>query len=83
VLPGVTIGDGAIVGANSAVTKDVPSYTIVGGNPAAMIRPRFEPAVIVALEKLAWWDRDIDWITAHIPELTRATPTAAEFEALM
>jgi len=83
VLPGVTIGDGAIVGANSVVTKDVAPYTIVGGNPAAMIRPRFEPAVITALEKLAWWDRDIGWITAHIPVLTRETPTAEKIEALM
>jgi len=83
VLPGVTIGDGAIVGANSVVTKDVAPYTIVGGNPAATIRPRFEPTVIAALEKLAWWDRDIDWITAHIPALTRETPTAEEIEALM
>lgn len=65
------------------MTKDVAPYTIVGGNPAAMIRPRFEPAVITALEKLAWWDRDIGWITAHIPALTRETPTAEKIEALM
>ncbi|WP_407887025.1 Vat family streptogramin A O-acetyltransferase [Levilactobacillus sp. N40-8-2] len=83
VLPGITIGDGAIVGANSVVTKDVAPYTIIGGNPATLIRPRFESAVIAALEKLAWWDRDIAWITTHIPALTRATPTVAAIAALM
>ena len=49
VLPGVKIGDGAIIGANSVVTKDVAPYTIVGGNPIQLIGPRFEPEVIQAL----------------------------------
>src|SRR5699024_11496460 len=63
VLPGVKIGDGAIIGANSVVTKDVAPYTIVGGNPIQLIGPRFEPEVIQALENLAWWNKDIEWIT--------------------
>jgi len=83
VLPGITIGDGAIIGANSTVTKDVAPYTIVGGNPAQVIRPRFAPDVIQALEKLAWWQRDLDWITTHIPRLTQTTPTVSMIEQLM
>jgi len=75
VLPGVKIGNGAIIGANSVVTKDVAPYTIVGGNPIQLIRPRFKPEVIQALEKSAWWNRDIEWITVNVPKLTQTTPT--------
>jgi len=70
VLPGVTIGDGAIIGANSLITKDVPAYSIVGGNPAKVIKFRFPDEIINELEKLQWWNKDIDWITEHIKALT-------------
>jgi len=56
VLSGVQIGDGAIIGARSVITKDVPPYAIVGGNPAKLIRYRFEEEDRKFLEKLKWWD---------------------------
>jgi phosphonate metabolism protein (transferase hexapeptide repeat family) len=56
VLPGVSIGSGAAVGAGSIVTKDVPPFTIVVGNPARVLRLRFSEAVIVSLLAIAWWD---------------------------
>ena len=80
VLPGVTIGDGAVVAAYSVVTKDVPPYAIVGGNPARVIRYRFEPEQIAALQELAWWRfapwqisgtpfANIDYAIAHLREV--------------
>jgi phosphonate metabolism protein (transferase hexapeptide repeat family) len=56
VLPGVKLGNGAAVGAGTVVTKDVPHFAIVVGNPGRVLRYRFEPAIIAALERIAWWD---------------------------
>ena len=56
------IGDGAVIASNSVVVKNVPPYAIVGGNPAKIIKYRFEPHVIEALLKIKWWDWDIDKI---------------------
>lgn len=56
ILQGVTIGHGAVVGAGSVVTKDVPPYAIIGGVPAKVIRYRFEPDVIARLLEARWWD---------------------------
>lgn len=64
ILPGVTIGDGVIIGANSVVTKDVAPYTVVASNPARVISRRFSEPIIAALVELAWWD----WPQAMIEE---------------
>ena len=56
VLPGRHIDDGAVIAAGAVVTKDVPPYMIVAGNPARVIRPRFSAAVAARLRALAWWD---------------------------
>lgn len=70
ILPGVHIGDGAIVGANSVVGSDVAPYTIVAGNPAKPLRKRFDDELIQILLELKWWDKSVDEINALIPVLT-------------
>ena len=70
VLPGVHIGDGAIIGMNSVVGSDVPPYTIVVGNPAKEVRKRFDDELIQMLLKLQWWNMSIEDINRLIPILT-------------
>lgn len=70
IMAGVTIGDGAIIATDSTVVKDVPPYTVVGGNPAKEIKKRFTEDEIKRLLDLKWWDKDIDWITANVQRLT-------------
>ena len=70
ILPGVHIGDGAIIGANSVVGSDIEPYTIVIGNPAMVLRKRFDDELIDLLLKIKWWDRRIDEINSLIPILT-------------
>ena len=70
ILPGVHIGDGAIIGASSVVGGDVPPYAIAVGNPARVIRRRFDDELIDLLLRFRWWDRDIEEINKLIPILT-------------
>ena len=65
IVPGVQIGDGAVIAAGSVVTKNVNDYNIVGGNPARHIRNRFTDEQIRALKEIKWWDWPIDKVKAH------------------
>lgn len=77
IMPGVKIGDGAIVAAKSVVVKDVPPYAVVGGNPASLLRQRFPDEIINALLEIAWWNWDIEKITRNLEKIV-----GADIEAL-
>ena len=77
ILPGVTIGDGAIVAAYSVVTRDVEPYTVVGGNPARLIRRRFDEALTEMLLKLRWWDFKPEELAEFLPVLCDGNLEAA------
>ncbi len=68
-MPGVKIGDGAIVGAYSVVTKEIPPYSVVGGNPAQLIKKRFDEEFIQLLLKLKWWDLEPEKLVDLLPLL--------------
>jgi phosphonate metabolism protein (transferase hexapeptide repeat family) len=69
VMPGVTIGNGAVVGANSVVTKDVPAYSVMAGVPARPLRRRFAPEIAARIEALAWWDWPAETLAEAIPDM--------------
>jgi len=77
IMPGVKIGNGAIISSRSVVVSDVAPYSIVGGNPARQIKERFAPDVVAELEAIAWWDWPIEKITQHLSAIT-----AGEISAL-
>jgi len=70
IMPGIRIGDGAIIAANSTITKDVEPYTIVGGNPAKEIRKRFTEKETTKLLKIKWWNWTIEKINQNLKYLT-------------
>ena len=73
-MPGVSIGDGAVIGAYSVVTRDVAPYMIVAGNPAKPIRTRYEPADVALMLETKWWDWPIDMISQHAAAIMTGTP---------
>ncbi|MDA0864981.1 MAG: CatB-related O-acetyltransferase [Cyanobacteria bacterium] len=77
-MPGVQVGDGAIVAAKAVVTKAVEPYTVVGGNPAQVIRQRFDAGTIQRLLELRWWDWEIETITRHLPAICGSDLEALE-----
>ena len=77
ILPGVHIGDGAIIAAQSVVAQDVPPYTVYGGNPARFLKDRFSPELKELLLRLKWWDLPGDTLAEILPLLCSPDPEAA------
>ncbi|MEI8653019.1 Vat family streptogramin A O-acetyltransferase [Pseudoalteromonas sp. Hal273] len=71
IMPGIKIGSGAIIACKSVVTCDVPAYSVVGGNPAKVIKNRFDDKTINTLLDIAWWDWSNEKITAHLGAITQ------------
>jgi virginiamycin A acetyltransferase len=71
-MPGVKVGDGAIIASWSVVTRDVAPYTVVGGNPAVPLRTRFDPETVAALLEIAWWNWDAERITRNLESIVSA-----------
>lgn len=69
IMPGIKIGSGAIIASKSVVTKNVPAYSIAGGNPAKIIKHRFDDSTISELLKIAWWDWDVVKITENLEHI--------------
>ena len=78
VLPGVTVGHGAVVAAASVVTADVEPYTVVAGNPARVVKRRFEEEDVGRLLRAAWWDWPVELVTEHTRVIMASEPTELE-----
>ena len=70
IMPGIKIGDGSVIASRSVITKNIEPYSIVGGNPAKLIRMRFDDKVIEQLKKIKWWNWPINKITSNLEILT-------------
>jgi phosphonate metabolism protein (transferase hexapeptide repeat family) len=76
IMPRVTIGNGAIIGANAVVTRDVPAYAIIAGVPARQLRRRFAADIAARIESLAWWDWTPERLARAVPDM-QALPIEA------
>ncbi|MBV8932618.1 MAG: CatB-related O-acetyltransferase [Kutzneria sp.] len=73
IMPGVRIGDGAVIGAGSVVTTDIPPYGVVAGNPARLLRLRFDEEQVAHLLRIAWWDWPVEQVTRHLRTIMSGT----------
>ncbi|MNI41587.1 Chloramphenicol acetyltransferase [compost metagenome] len=80
-MPGVRVGNGAIIAARSVVTGDVPDYAVVGGNPAKLIRHRFDDDTITRLNNLAWWNWPVEQISRNLKLISGGEIAALEAAA--
>jgi len=78
ILPGVTIGHSSIIASKAVVTKDVPPFAIVAGNPARIVSMRFDEDIVARLLAVAWWHWPIEKVTAHIPAIMAGDVEALE-----
>lgn len=78
VLPGVTVGHGAVVAAASVVAADVEPYTVVAGNPARVVRRRFDDESVAQLLRAAWWDWPVPVVTEHVRQIIAGEPAQLE-----
>lgn len=81
ILPGTTIGDGAIVAAKSVVSHDVPPYAVVAGNPARVVKTRFEKEIVERLLTVSWWNWTVDKIGRNLNAIRGADIEALEAAA--
>jgi len=79
IMGGVNVGDGAVIGSGSIVTKDIPPYAVAVGNPAKVIKFRFNERIISNLQKIAWWNWDYSKIKEHINDFNEVESFIEKF----